>query len=142
MARDEYATAEYQRARRELLENKPLCHWCHDKPATEADHIVPVQFGGSWRDGLVPSCKSCNASRGAKQINKATRQRLNIRDSVSGANSGGKRSAASAPAKADHRPARTTDSSTKRGAKNQRTKNENQNAFFSGETLTDRKSVV
>lgn len=101
MPKNEYDSAEYKRARRELLDNKPMCHWCHNREATEADHLVPVQLGGTWRDGMVPSCKSCNASRGAQLINKQTRERLQRRAHASGTPSGGKRSEerASAPAK-------------------------------------------
>ena len=67
---DDRDTHAYRQARTELLADNPVCHWCRRAPATEADHIIPVMNGGTWRDGLVPSCKPCNARRGANAINK------------------------------------------------------------------------
>jgi hypothetical protein len=67
---DDRETTEYRKARRELLADNPVCVWCKRRPATEADHLRPVDEGGTWRDGLVPSCKPCNASRGATQVNR------------------------------------------------------------------------
>jgi hypothetical protein len=69
----------YAAARRELLRDKPPCHWCGNE-ATEADHLVPFAEGGSdGIENLVPSCKPCNARRGAIQVNKATARRLDAR---------------------------------------------------------------
>ena len=60
------STQAYQKNRAELLKDKPMCHWCKRKPATEADHLIEVDRGGSNDlDNLVPSCKQCNARRGA-----------------------------------------------------------------------------
>ena len=57
---------QYAAARRELLADNPLCHWGCGRMATEADHIVPHVLGGSNDiTNLTPSCKPCNASRGA-----------------------------------------------------------------------------
>jgi hypothetical protein len=62
----------------------PLCHWCKRRPATEADHLIEVDAGGS--DGpLVPACKPCNATRGAnykaKKIyeKKISKQKFNAK---------------------------------------------------------------
>ena len=56
----------YAAARRELLADNPLCNWGCGRMATEADHIVPYVLGGSNDiSNLTPSCKPCNASRGA-----------------------------------------------------------------------------
>jgi len=60
------STGAYQKNRGELLRDKPLCHWCKRRPATEADHLIEIDRGGSNDlDNLVPSCKPCNARRGA-----------------------------------------------------------------------------
>lgn len=56
----------YLKARRELLADKPRCHWCNKRQATEADHLIEHDRGGTdTPDNLVPSCKPCNARRGA-----------------------------------------------------------------------------
>ena len=59
-------TAAYKKNRAELLRDKPLCHWCKRRPGVEADHLIELDRGGSNDpDNLVPSCKPCNARRGA-----------------------------------------------------------------------------
>ena len=58
------ANPAYRKRRAELLRDKPLCHWCKRRPATEADHVVPYDIAGDDTE-LVPSCKPCNAKRGA-----------------------------------------------------------------------------
>ena len=56
----------YLKARRELLKDKPRCHWCKKRAATEADHLIEHDRGGDDSpENLVPSCKPCNARRGA-----------------------------------------------------------------------------
>ena len=59
---------EFRRRRAELLEGNPLCHWGCGQPATEADHLIPYDIVGD-DSPLVPSCKSCNARRGAHHVN-------------------------------------------------------------------------
>ena len=60
------SNAAYLKARRELLADKPRCHWCKKRQATEADHLIEHDRGGTdTPDNLVPSCKPCNARRGA-----------------------------------------------------------------------------
>lgn len=61
------ADSEYRRRRAELLEGNPLCHWGCGRPATEADHLIEYDIVGD-DSPLVPSCKSCNARRGAKYL--------------------------------------------------------------------------
>jgi hypothetical protein len=80
----QYKSANYQKRRKELLRDQPLCHWCKRRPATEADHLIEVDAGGS--DGpLVPACKPCNATRGAnykaKKIyeKKISKQKFNAK---------------------------------------------------------------
>ncbi|MGW6754540.1 HNH endonuclease [Streptomyces sp. NPDC055006] len=45
-----------------------LCCYC-DEPAEALDHVTPVALGGAdaaWN--LVPACKPCNSSKGAKTL--------------------------------------------------------------------------
>ena len=66
----------YAKARRELLADNPLCNWGCGRMATEADHVVPYVLGGSNDlSNLVPSCKPCNASRGATLGNQLRKGR-------------------------------------------------------------------
>ena len=69
------STTAYKRARTELLRERPMCHWCKKRPATEADHLLEHDAGGDDTiANLVPACKTCNARRGARYGN-AKRQR-------------------------------------------------------------------
>lgn len=48
-----------------LRRDRFTCRWCR-APATECDHIVPVDAGGhDVASNLVAACRTCNASRGA-----------------------------------------------------------------------------
>ena len=59
----------YAANRRALLADNPPCNWC-GAVATEADHIIPHAAGGSDDlENLTPSCRRCNASRGASFVN-------------------------------------------------------------------------
>ena len=65
----------YLANRRRLLADNPTCHWC-GQPATEADHLIEHDRGGTDDlDNLVPACKTCNARRGNryKQAKDAAR---------------------------------------------------------------------
>jgi hypothetical protein len=63
----EHASATYQRNRKLILSDNPPCHWCGINAATEADHIIETDRGGtSELDNLVPACRKCNATRGNK----------------------------------------------------------------------------
>jgi len=60
----------YRKLRAEILREQPLCHWCRLKgihtKATETDHLIERHRGGDdTLENLVPSCKKCNATRGA-----------------------------------------------------------------------------
>ena len=70
MSNPEYTSKSYQAARRALLADNPICHWCRRRPATEADHLIEVERGGTHNDGMVPSCKPCNSARGAAFRNR------------------------------------------------------------------------
>ena len=63
-------TPEFSRNRKHILEGNPTCHWCKRAPATDADHLIPYDAGGSDNlDNLVPACKPCNSRRGASYVN-------------------------------------------------------------------------
>jgi 5-methylcytosine-specific restriction endonuclease McrA len=64
-----YATAEYKRNRKAVLEGSNyICHYCGGE-ANEADHIIPVNHGGTNElSNLLPSCKKCNSSRQDKVL--------------------------------------------------------------------------
>ena len=45
------------------------CAYCGAKDGLEQEHIIPVNDGGTYRIGnIVPSCRSCNASKGTKNV--------------------------------------------------------------------------
>jgi len=70
-------TGEYHKNRRTILADKPRCHWCKKRQATEADHLIEIDRGGSNAlDNLVPACKQCNGRRGANY--KAAKQRAKM----------------------------------------------------------------
>ena len=59
-----YNKTQYQKNRATILSDKPTCHWCKRRPATEADHLIEQDRGGTNDlDNLVASCKPCNAKR-------------------------------------------------------------------------------
>jgi hypothetical protein len=62
------SSPEFLKRRAELLQDKPLCHWCNKAPATEADHLIPYDLVGDDTE-LVPACKPCNSRRGAQYVN-------------------------------------------------------------------------
>ncbi|MFN7583910.1 MAG: HNH endonuclease [bacterium] len=66
-----YATAEYKRNRKIVLEAANwTCHYCGN-PANEADHILPVSLGGSNEvSNLLPCCKQCNSGRGNQTMKR------------------------------------------------------------------------
>jgi 5-methylcytosine-specific restriction endonuclease McrA len=66
-----YGSRLYQRNRRAVLDAAGWrCHWC-GQPATTADHVHPLAYGGTHdQANLVPSCVSCNASRGTEITNE------------------------------------------------------------------------
>ena len=69
------ATTEFRTNRAKLLADNPLCHWCANALATEADHILESdRGGGNELSNLVPACKPCNARRG--QAYRVKKERL------------------------------------------------------------------
>lgn len=70
----------YLEARRQLLASKPPCHWC-GQPATEADHVIEHDAGGTdTLDNLVPACKPCNSRRGQLYKAKKDNARMQARN--------------------------------------------------------------
>lgn len=52
-----------------LLANDGLCTYCFRNHAQEMDHVVALAVGGAdTLDNLVPVCKPCNRSKGAKPL--------------------------------------------------------------------------
>ena len=57
----------YQKHRKLILAGGPPCAWGCGRPATTADHLVPLARGGSNDiENLMPSCLPCNRSRGSR----------------------------------------------------------------------------
>lgn len=72
-----YNTAQWQRLRRLVLANSPLCVFCErlglTTRATDVDHIVPVRQAPRRafdRTNLQPLCKRCHS--GPKQAEEKT----------------------------------------------------------------------
>ena len=50
-----------------ILNDNPICAYCKDEPATEADHDIPRARGGSDEAAnLIPSCRPCNGLKGMR----------------------------------------------------------------------------
>jgi 5-methylcytosine-specific restriction endonuclease McrA len=66
---------EYVRNRSAVLAGGPHpCAWGCGRVATTADHLIPLaQGGGNAVENLIPSCATCNASRGSRLDWKPTR---------------------------------------------------------------------
>ena len=46
------------------------CAYCGKETALEQDHVIPITMGGGYTaNNIVPACKSCNSSKGAKPVN-------------------------------------------------------------------------
>jgi 5-methylcytosine-specific restriction endonuclease McrA len=53
----------YRKRRAVVVRGTPPCFYC-GRPATTADHVVPVSKGGGSAANLVPACKPCNSRKG------------------------------------------------------------------------------
>lgn len=72
-------------AKQNLKDNPQLCRTCGLYPAVEIDHQPPVSSFplGEWVGELVPSCRYCNRSHGARILpNKGKNQKRKTRQSV------------------------------------------------------------
>ncbi|MFD6469381.1 HNH endonuclease [Streptomyces goshikiensis] len=55
----------YAKGRAAILADRPLCSLCNARPATTADHVIPLSRGGTNDiSNLRPACAPCNFSRG------------------------------------------------------------------------------
>jgi len=75
-------SAEFKKARREMIERKTKCHECEDY-ATELHHIVAVEDGGKDDiENLMPLCKKCHKEYTSEQITERNKLwvELNIGD--------------------------------------------------------------
>ena len=79
-----YSTKRWKELRAQVLAEEPVCHWCRKKPSTQADHVIELAAGGDPYDrlGIVGSCASCNARRGAIFVNKKTAARIQNRNNA------------------------------------------------------------
>ena len=77
-----YSTPRWKAIRKQVIEAMPICHWCGIKPSTQADHLIEVDRCDDPYDItlIVGSCASCNASRGARYVNRKTAQRIQARN--------------------------------------------------------------
>ncbi len=52
------------------VKNQGVCHYCQKKVSSKEitmDHLIPLARGGnSTKGNLIPSCVSCNQSKGLK----------------------------------------------------------------------------
>ena len=80
-----YGTPRWKAIRKQVLEAEPICHWCGIKPSTQADHLIEVDRCDDPYDitNIVGSCATCNASRGARYVNKKTANRIQKREESS-----------------------------------------------------------
>ena len=80
-----YGTARWKAIRKQVIEAQPICHWCQVKPSTQADHLIEVDRCDDPFDItlIVGSCASCNASRGARYVNRKTALRIQTRNESS-----------------------------------------------------------
>ena len=65
-----YATAEYKRNRKIVLEaSQWTCHYCNGV-ANTADHIIPISSGivDHSVSNLLPACTRCNSGRQDKTL--------------------------------------------------------------------------
>lgn len=63
-----YAISQKQK-NRSISRNAGKCVYCNERPAIEWDHVVPIVRGGRHAIGnLVPACRTCNASKGARTL--------------------------------------------------------------------------
>jgi 5-methylcytosine-specific restriction endonuclease McrA len=65
----------YKRNRLLTIAREPICHWCHVRPSTTADHLLSVARGGGHSlENLVGACAKCNERRGGAEGRRARRK--------------------------------------------------------------------
>jgi len=59
-----YNTRWWRRVRAVVLSEQPLCAACNTQPATQCDHIKPLDVGGTnERDNLQGLCAACHTRK-------------------------------------------------------------------------------
>jgi hypothetical protein len=82
-------TPEFLKARKEVLEAFPTCHWCKRAPSTEVDHLIEFDAGGTDElSNLVGACKPCNSRRGALYVNNKRTTQMHARNAFVNKNGG------------------------------------------------------
>ena len=62
--------------KRRILEEEPVCGICRLRPSVEADHIIPVAFGGSnSRANGQGVCGPCHDRKTRSEILEGSRRR-------------------------------------------------------------------
>jgi 5-methylcytosine-specific restriction endonuclease McrA len=60
-------TIEQLKSAREYFDNK--CAYCGKEKKLEQDHFIPLSKGGEYTiNNIVPTCRSCNSSKGTKDF--------------------------------------------------------------------------
>ena len=66
---------DYQRMRRQVLREEPMCRICGVRPAVSVDHIIPVAQGGTHaRGNLRGLCRKCHDARSKAQSAEGRRR--------------------------------------------------------------------
>lgn len=64
-ARPQYNLREYRRRAEKVASSGAKCVVC-GKPATTANHKMPISKGGKLSDGLSPMCLKCASAQGGR----------------------------------------------------------------------------
>jgi hypothetical protein len=69
-----YKTAEWRERRKRQLAAEPNCRAC-GRPATVADHVIPVGLGGDWYGELQSLCKRDHDLKSAAEGRRVLKER-------------------------------------------------------------------
>jgi 5-methylcytosine-specific restriction enzyme A len=68
--------AAWERTRREVMVEEPVCRICGQRPSAMVDHIVPKAEGGTdERSNLRGVCKRCHQVKSAREGARGRRRR-------------------------------------------------------------------
>ena len=72
---------DYIANRKAVLKEQPICTVCNRQPSTQADHIIPVDAGGSHQtENLRGICAKCNNRLGHNYVTQRNQYRQTIRN--------------------------------------------------------------
>ena len=72
---------DYIANRKAVLKEQPICTVCNRQPSTQADHIIPVDAGGSHQiENLRGICAKCNNRLGHQYVTQRNQYRQTIRN--------------------------------------------------------------